>query len=338
MPLVGRSHELRREIEPRSGAPLHTQAGWSSRRSAVLPSRDRGLARAHAIEHEDSSTPPARASRCSRSTTGSSPYYDTGSRLPAARGGGRDTALSRPPRAAPIPLGEPSKRGSVTRGVTSPTLISYDRRPAGPVRRPGSRSCFPREAARSRSTGSSAWFPIRSATSSCATCRFHLGLRRRWRRARCTCAGSTASRRSTDRRRRQGGDRVLRGDERPRRRAAPSDPAESDRDVPGVRRGVAPVARPEPVRTVSCLYTSTRGSRFVIDRHPEHGAVLIVSACSGHGFKHSPAIGEAVAQWLETGRQHHHRPEPVQLLQPSPTGHKPHRRRCTLDAGSWTKR
>ncbi len=58
----------------------------------------------------------------------------------------------------------------------------------------------------------------------------------------------------------------------------------------------------EPLRTVSCLYTSTRGSRFVIDRHPEHDAVLIVSACSGHGFKHSPAIGEAVAQWL-TGRE-----------------------------------
>jgi sarcosine oxidase len=54
----------------------------------------------------------------------------------------------------------------------------------------------------------------------------------------------------------------------------------------------------EPLRTVSCLYTSTRGSRFVIDRHPEHDSVMIVSACSGHGFKHSPAIGEAVAQWL----------------------------------------
>ena len=26
----------------------------------------------------------------------------------------------------------------------------------------------------------------------------------------------------------------------------------------------------EPLRTVSCLYTSTRGSRFVIDRHPAH--------------------------------------------------------------------
>jgi len=58
----------------------------------------------------------------------------------------------------------------------------------------------------------------------------------------------------------------------------------------------------DPLRTVSCLYTSTRGSRFVIDRHPEHDSVLIVSACSGHGFKHSPAIGEAVAQRL-TGLQ-----------------------------------
>jgi sarcosine oxidase len=58
----------------------------------------------------------------------------------------------------------------------------------------------------------------------------------------------------------------------------------------------------EPIRTVSCLYTSTPGSRFVIDRHPEHDSVLIVSACSGHGFKHSPAIGEAAAQWL-TGHE-----------------------------------
>jgi sarcosine oxidase len=54
----------------------------------------------------------------------------------------------------------------------------------------------------------------------------------------------------------------------------------------------------ESLRTVSCLYTSTRGSRFVIDRHPAHDSVMIVSACSGHGFKHSPAVGEAVAQWV----------------------------------------
>jgi glycine/D-amino acid oxidase-like deaminating enzyme len=58
---------------------------------------------------------------------------------------------------------------------------------------------------------------------------------------------------------------------------------------------------PSPLRTVSCLYTSTRGSRFVIDRHPAHANVMIVSACSGHGFKHSPAVGEAVAQWITDG-------------------------------------
>jgi sarcosine oxidase len=52
----------------------------------------------------------------------------------------------------------------------------------------------------------------------------------------------------------------------------------------------------EPLRTVPCLYTTVSESRFVIDRHPDHDAVVIVSPCSGHGFKHSPAIGEAVAQ------------------------------------------
>ncbi len=56
-----------------------------------------------------------------------------------------------------------------------------------------------------------------------------------------------------------------------------------------------------PLRTVSCLYTNTRGSRFLIGPHPERPHVTIVAACSGHGFKHSPAIGEAVAQRLTEG-------------------------------------
>ena len=29
--------------------------------------------------------------------------------------------------------------------------------------------------------------------------------------------------------------------------------------------------------------------------------VLIASPCSGHGFKHSAAIGEALAQWVVDG-------------------------------------
>jgi sarcosine oxidase len=57
----------------------------------------------------------------------------------------------------------------------------------------------------------------------------------------------------------------------------------------------------EPLRITSCLYTCTRGSRFIIDRHPSHSNVRIVAACSGHGFKHSAAIGEAVAQTISDG-------------------------------------
>jgi sarcosine oxidase len=84
-------------------------------------------------------------------------------------------------------------------------------------------------------------------------------------------------------------------------RQHPATQAESDRMY---RDYVAPRLRwlgAAPLRTVSCLYTTTRGNRFIIDRHPEHERVTIVSPCSGHGFKHSPAIGEAVAQWLTEG-------------------------------------
>jgi sarcosine oxidase len=85
---------------------------------------------------------------------------------------------------------------------------------------------------------------------------------------------------------------------RPDGRQHPASRAEIERMYAGCVAPHLPWLGGEPLRTVSCLYTSTRGSRFVIDRHPEHANVLIVSACSGHGFKHSPAIGEAVAQWL----------------------------------------
>jgi sarcosine oxidase len=81
-------------------------------------------------------------------------------------------------------------------------------------------------------------------------------------------------------------------------RQHPATAAEVERMYRGCIEPYLPWLGSEPVRTVSCLYTSTRGSRFIIDRHPQHDAVTVVSACSGHGFKHSPAIGEAVAQWL----------------------------------------
>ena len=55
---------------------------------------------------------------------------------------------------------------------------------------------------------------------------------------------------------------------------------------------------PRCIKTDVCLYTRAPGARFVIDAHPEHARILFASACSGHGFKHAPAIGEALADVL----------------------------------------
>jgi len=47
---------------------------------------------------------------------------------------------------------------------------------------------------------------------------------------------------------------------------------------------------------LTCLYTMTPDHHFVIDRLPDTPQVIVCSACSGHGFKFAPAIGELVAQ------------------------------------------
>ena len=45
-----------------------------------------------------------------------------------------------------------------------------------------------------------------------------------------------------------------------------------------------------------CMYTVTDDDHFVIDRHPASDRVIIASPCSGHGFKHSAAVGETLTQ------------------------------------------
>jgi len=46
----------------------------------------------------------------------------------------------------------------------------------------------------------------------------------------------------------------------------------------------------------ACMYTVTPDRRFVIDALDGLPNVLIASACSGHGFKHSAGLGEAIAE------------------------------------------
>ncbi len=45
-----------------------------------------------------------------------------------------------------------------------------------------------------------------------------------------------------------------------------------------------------------CLYTLTRDEQFLIDFHPATERVVLASPCSGHGFKHSAAVGQTLAQ------------------------------------------
>jgi sarcosine oxidase len=55
------------------------------------------------------------------------------------------------------------------------------------------------------------------------------------------------------------------------------------------------------VKAASCLYTMTADFNFVIEAHPDFPNVIVASPCSGHGFKHSAAIGERLAQLASTG-------------------------------------
>lgn len=60
------------------------------------------------------------------------------------------------------------------------------------------------------------------------------------------------------------------------------------------------------VDTATCMYTNTVDENFLIDWHPQsRGSVLLVSPCSGHGFKFCSVIGEIVADLLVDGTSRH---------------------------------
>ena len=53
-----------------------------------------------------------------------------------------------------------------------------------------------------------------------------------------------------------------------------------------------------PVNELTCLYTTTASEDFILDRQ---GPLVIASACSGHGAKFAPLLGEIIAD-LAAGR------------------------------------
>jgi sarcosine oxidase len=57
----------------------------------------------------------------------------------------------------------------------------------------------------------------------------------------------------------------------------------------------------EPIGFATCLYTTTPDFDFILDLDPHDARVVIASACSGHGFKFGPAVGEIVADLALSG-------------------------------------
>ncbi len=57
--------------------------------------------------------------------------------------------------------------------------------------------------------------------------------------------------------------------------------------------------------TLTCMYTDTPDSHFIIDLHPEHQNVAIACGFSGHGFKFASAIGEILADLAIEGETQH---------------------------------
>jgi len=57
--------------------------------------------------------------------------------------------------------------------------------------------------------------------------------------------------------------------------------------------------------TLTCMYTDTPDSHFIIDLHPEHANVAFACGFSGHGFKFASAIGEVLAELAIDGQTQH---------------------------------
>jgi sarcosine oxidase len=54
--------------------------------------------------------------------------------------------------------------------------------------------------------------------------------------------------------------------------------------------------QPNCIQSAACMYTETPDVDFIIDYHPKYSNVIIASPCSGHGFKHSAAVGQVLSQ------------------------------------------
>jgi sarcosine oxidase len=55
------------------------------------------------------------------------------------------------------------------------------------------------------------------------------------------------------------------------------------------------------VRSATCLYTNSPDENFIVDVLPDSPRVVVLSACSGHGFKFAPVMGDIAADLVLDG-------------------------------------
>jgi sarcosine oxidase len=78
-----------------------------------------------------------------------------------------------------------------------------------------------------------------------------------------------------------------------------TEPDDDDADLLSAQAAaLLPKHDANPVRLMRCLYTVTPDENFLIAPSAANERVLLFSACSGHGFKYGPALGELAEAWL----------------------------------------
>jgi sarcosine oxidase len=70
-------------------------------------------------------------------------------------------------------------------------------------------------------------------------------------------------------------------------------------------RSFFPGANGPVIRASTCIFTNTPDEHFIIDRLPDVPEAVVVSACSGHGFKFCSVVGEIVADLVAEGGTRH---------------------------------
>jgi sarcosine oxidase len=75
-------------------------------------------------------------------------------------------------------------------------------------------------------------------------------------------------------------------------------------------RECLPDLEPVPSDHAVCMYTLTPDRHFVVDGHPKHENIAFGAGFSGHGFKFTPVIGEALVDLVAEG----HTRQPIGFL------------------------